>query len=95
MKKIQFSISIVFVYTQLNVKTVLFQKFQFSVSIVLMSKTVLFQTTQFRIKKFPFQAIQFSISIQFKCQNFYFNQFSLAYVHSLYVKNSSISSNSV
>ena len=56
-KTIQFSISIVFVYTQLNVKTVLFQTIQFSISTVSMSKTVLFLT------------IQFSISTQFKCQN--------------------------
>ena len=50
---IQFSISIVFVYTQLNIKTVLFQTIQFGISTVLMSKTVLFQ------------AIQFSMSTQF------------------------------
>ena len=43
-----------FVYTQLNVKTVLYITIQFSVSRVSMSKTVLFQT------------IQFSISTQFK-----------------------------
>ena len=44
----------VFVYKQLNVKTVLLQ------------------------------TIQFSISTQFQCQKqFYFKQFSLAYVHSL------------
>ena len=35
---IPFSINIVFVYTQLNVKTVLFQTIQFSVSTVSMSK---------------------------------------------------------
>ena len=34
---IQFNISIVFVYTQLNVKTVLFQTIQFSISTVSMS----------------------------------------------------------
>ena len=45
-----------FVYTQLNVKTVLYITIQFSVSTVLMSKTV------------PFQTIQFSISTQFKCK---------------------------
>ena len=50
---IQFSISIDFVYTQLNVKTVIFQIIQFSISTVSISKTVLFQT------------IQFSISMQF------------------------------
>ena len=54
---IQFSISIDFVYTQLNVQTVLFQTIQFSISTVSMSKTV------------PFQAIWFSISTLFKCQN--------------------------
>ena len=37
---IQFSISLVFVQTQLNVKTVLFQTIQFSVNSVSMSKTV-------------------------------------------------------
>ena len=41
---IQFRISIVFVHTQLNVKTVLFQTIQFRVSTVSMSKTILFQT---------------------------------------------------
>ena len=50
---IHFSISIDFVYTQLNVKTVLYITIQFSVSTVSMSKTV------------PFQTIQFSISMQF------------------------------
>ena len=36
---IQFGISIVFVHTQLHVKTVLFQTIQFSVNTVSMSKT--------------------------------------------------------
>ena len=40
---IQLSISMVFVYTQLNIKTALFQTIQFSVSTVSMSKTVPFQ----------------------------------------------------
>ena len=43
-----------FVYTQINVKTVLYITIQFSVSTVSMSQTV------------PFQTIQFSISTQFK-----------------------------
>ena len=43
MQIIQFSISIVFVYTQLNVKTVLFQTIQFSVSISSMSKQFYFK----------------------------------------------------
>ena len=51
---IQFSICTDFVYTQLNIKTVLYQAIQLSVSTVSMSKTV------------PFQTIQFSISMQFK-----------------------------
>ena len=59
---IQFSISIVFVYTPLNVKTVLFQTVQFNVNTVSMSKTVLFETI-------TFQTIQFSMSTLFKCQN--------------------------
>ena len=46
--------SIDFVYTQLQVKTVLYQAIQFSVSTVSMSKTV------------PFQTIQINISTQFK-----------------------------
>ena len=55
-----------FVYTQLNVKTFLYETIQFSVSTVSMSKTVLFQT------------IQFSMSTQFNCQkHFYFKLFSL------------------
>ena len=56
---IQFSISIDFVYTWLNVKRVLFQKIQFKVSTASMSKAV------------PFQTIQFSISTQFNCQNYF------------------------
>ena len=46
---IQFSVSIVFVYTQLNVKILLFQTTQFTVSTVQMSKTVLFQILRFSI----------------------------------------------
>ena len=41
---IQFSISIEFVYTQLNVKKLTYLTIQFRVSKVLMSKKVLFQT---------------------------------------------------
>ena len=44
---IQFSINIDFVYTQLNVKAVLYQTIQFIVSTVSMSKTALFQIIQF------------------------------------------------
>ena len=44
------------VYTQLNIKTVLYKAIQFSVSRVSMSKTV------------PFQTILFSISMLFKCK---------------------------
>ena len=47
-------IHLYFVYTQLNVKTVLFETIQFNLSTVSMLKTVLFQT------------ILFSISIQCK-----------------------------
>ena len=48
--------SLVFVYAELNVKAVLFQTIHFSVSIVLMSKTVPFITIQFSIQKqFHFQ----------------------------------------
>ena len=43
-------------FTQLNVKTVLYQTIQLSVNTVSMSKTV------------PFQTIQFSISTQFRCK---------------------------
>ncbi len=46
---IQFSISTYFVYTQLNVKTFLYQAIQFSVNRVTMSKTVPFQTIQFSL----------------------------------------------
>ena len=63
---IQISISIDFVYTELNVKTVLYQTIHFNVNTVSMSKTVSFQT------------IQFSISMQFNCQkHFYSKLFSL------------------
>ena len=53
---IPFNISIDFIYTQLNIKTVLYKTIQFNVSTVSMSKTV------------PFQTIQSSISKQFKCK---------------------------
>ncbi len=53
---IQFSISIDFVYPQLNITTVLYYTIQFSVSTVSMSKTV------------PFKTIQFSISMLFICK---------------------------
>ena len=49
-QRIQFSISIVFVYTQLNIETVLFQAIQFSVNTQLNVKTVLFQVIQFSIR---------------------------------------------
>ena len=69
---IQFSISTDFVYTQLNVKTVLCQTIQFSVNTVVNVK-VLFEiihsiSTQFKYglsKTFLFQAIQFNQTIQF------------------------------
>ena len=64
MQTIQFSISIDFVYTQLNVKTVLYQIIQFSKSTVLMSKTVPFQTIQFSVQK-QFHFEQFSLA----CKN--------------------------
>ena len=51
---IQLSISTDFLYTQLNVKTVLYLTNQFSVSTVSVSKTV------------PFETFQYSISTQFK-----------------------------
>ena len=47
---IQFSISTDFVYTQLDVKIVIYETIQLSVSTILMSKTVPFQTIQFSIK---------------------------------------------
>ena len=46
---IQFSISIVFAQTRLNVKTVLFRTILFIVSTISMSKIVLFQTIQYSI----------------------------------------------
>ena len=52
---IRFRIDIVFVYSLLNVKTVLNWTIQFSVSTVSVSKTV------------PYQTIQFSISTLFNC----------------------------
>ena len=75
----QFSISIVFIYTQLNVKTVLFQTVQFSINTVSMPQTILFQTN-------PFQTIQFSVSTVSMSKSFYFKQFSLAKVLCLNVK---------
>ena len=49
-KTIQFSISVVFDYTQLNVKTILFQTIHFNVGTVSMLKAFLFQTIQFSIQ---------------------------------------------
>ena len=51
-----------FVYTQLNFQSVLFQTIQFSID------TQFFVYTQLNVKIVLFQAIQFSISTQFKCQ---------------------------
>ena len=66
----QFSpVHVLFVYTHLNVKTVLFATIQFSIS------------TQFQYKKksVPYQTIQFRISSQFqRKKKFYFKYFSLA-----------------
>ena len=68
---IPFCISIVFVYTQLNVKIVLFQTTQFSVSTVSMSKQFYFKqfslawVHSLNIKTVLFQVIQFSISTHF------------------------------
>ena len=53
---IQFSINIDFLYTQLNIKIVLYITIQFSVTTVSMSKAV------------PFQTIQVCISTQFQCK---------------------------
>ena len=44
-----FSISIDFIYSQLNVKTVLFRIIQFSVSMQFTCQTVLFQAVHFSI----------------------------------------------
>ena len=71
---IQFSINLVFVYTQLNIQRVLFQTIQFSINSV-------FCYTQLNIQTGLFQTIQFNVSTQFKCQKqFYFKQFSFAWV---------------
>ena len=73
---IQFSICIDFVYTQLNVKTVLFQIILFSVSTLVQfqcQKQVHFKQFNLAYKSVPFKTIQFSIHIDFvytvKCQN--------------------------
>ena len=61
----QFSISIVFVYIQLNVKTVLFQTIQFRMSTQFnCQKTFLFKAIQFS-QTVLIQTIQFSMSILF------------------------------
>ena len=88
--------SICFLWTQSNVKTVLYWTIQSIVSTVLMSKT------------FPFQKIQFNISTQVKCKykfncqthfyfklfnlvnQFYFKQFSWAKVYTLALSGASI-----
>ena len=51
-----------FVYTQSIIKTVIFQRVQFSLSTVTMTKTVIFQTIQFSISK-QFISQNSSISI--------------------------------
>ena len=81
---IHFSISIVFVYKQLNVKTV-----QFKVKTLLFKKTQNSINTLFSsIKKILFQAVQFSIRKQFQCQKqFYLKPFSFAKVQSLVVSD--------
>ena len=64
-------INIVFVYSLLNVKIVLFQTIKLSVSTVSMSKIVLFQMiqfsicTHFNVKTVLFQVIKFCINTQF------------------------------
>ena len=81
----QFSIGMFFlVYTQLNVKTVLFQTVPFSTQ-------KQFHLKQFRLPLVPslnvktvlFLAIQFSISMKFKCEN---SSISNNYVCSLNLK---------
>ncbi len=74
-----------FVYTQLNDQTVLFQTVQFYMSMKLnsskycyVSLTIQFKYqsfvyTQLNDQTFLFQAIQFSISTQFKCQTVLFD----------------------
>ena len=57
--------SLDFVYTQSNVKTVLYHTNDFSVSTDSMSKTVLLQTIQLRI------------STQFNCQFFFISRYSV------------------
>ena len=56
--------SIDFLHTLLNVKTILFQTIQFSISTVSMLKTVLFQAIQFYLT-ILIQTIQSRISIDF------------------------------
>ena len=67
---IQFCISIVFfIYTQLNVKTVLFQMIPFSVIRFQCQKQIYFKQFWLASETVPFQIIQSSVSMQFKCQN--------------------------
>ena len=97
--------------TQLNVKTVLFQTIQFSLSTQFSSiKKIIFQIVQFSIGTqfqcwlvgwlFRFYSISTFIGYLmpnpfYSNNQFYFKPFSLAWVHSLIVKNISISNNSV
>ena len=62
---IQFSISIISVFTELNVKTVLFQTIQFSVGNVPCFKQFYLYKPKNHAKTVPFQAVQFCISAQF------------------------------
>ena len=63
---IQFSISIVFIYTQLKVKTVLFQTIQFSIQRKFHFKQFSFALIHsLNVKTVLFQAVQFITSMQF------------------------------
>ena len=65
MQTFQFSMSIVFVYSQLNVRRVLFWTIQFSVSTVSMSRLFYFKQFSLAHKTVLFQVTQFSIRTQF------------------------------
>ena len=80
---IKFSICTQFNYQ----KTFLYQTIQFSQTVLIQtihfSISTVFRFTQLNVKTVPFRIIHFSV-VPFQCQKqFYFKQFSLAYVHSL------------
>ena len=82
--EIQFSISIDFLHTQLNFKTVLYKTIQFSISTVSMLKTLLFPAVQFNISTLFNYLEHFNFKLFSLLKQFQFKQFSPAQVQILF-----------